>query len=116
LFDSLVWFGVSFAYIFRKVPTRKIKRINRYVLISDNLIKSLKSVLKKKVILKTKVDKYEHKDEIILDANFLTYKEIISIVDNRPDNKKVTFKILPNNTNFILGSDDSTTRGEVITF
>jgi len=31
-------------------------------------------------------------------------------------NKKVTYKILPNNSNFIVGSDDAITRGEIINF
>lgn len=54
--------------------------------------------------------------EIIFDANFVSFKDIIKEISESEKNKKFTFKILPKNSNFILGSDSSKSRGEVIPF
>ncbi|TYB80221.1 glycosyltransferase family 2 protein [Bizionia saleffrena] len=54
--------------------------------------------------------------EIIFDANYLTFSEIISVISGSDKNKNFTFKILPKNSNFILGSNSSKSRGEVIAF
>ena len=54
--------------------------------------------------------------EVILDANMLSYKKIIEYVSNSTFNRTANFKILPKKSNFIIGSDSSKSRGEVILF
>ncbi|APY10039.1 glycosyl transferase family 2 [Seonamhaeicola sp. S2-3] len=116
LFDLFVFIGIWFVYFFRKTPIHKIKRVNRYVLISDKMIEGLKTSLPNNFTLERKVGNYDKATEIILDANYLSYKEIIDIMLNASVVKKLTFRILPNNSKFILGSDNVISRGEVITF
>ncbi|MNF15129.1 hypothetical protein D3C80_2176120 [compost metagenome] len=53
--------------------------------------------------------------EVILDQNQLTFKECISILETQK-NKNSTFKIMPSDSNFIIGSNSSNDRGEVIHF
>lgn len=53
--------------------------------------------------------------ELILDQNQLSFKECISILETQKS-KDTTFKILPGNSNFIIGSNSSNDRGEVVQF
>lgn len=116
LFDTLVWSGIHLAYLLRRVKKQKDKKVNRYVLVSNNQHKKLQSVLSEKIVIDSELKNFEVNDEIILDANYLSYKEIVAILNQAPKDKNITFKILPNNSNFILGSNDAISRGKVITF
>ena len=51
--------------------------------------------------------------EIVLDSNFITFKQCIGFMES-VKNKGLTFRILPKNTNFLIGSDNSNERGEII--
>lgn len=53
--------------------------------------------------------------EIIFDNNCITYKKIISNI-SLLKNEGFTFKIHPKDTNYIVGSNDSESRGEVFVF
>jgi len=53
--------------------------------------------------------------EIFLDANFYSYKECIAFLDMHK-NKNLSFKIIPADANFLIGSNSSCSRGEVILF
>ena len=66
------------------------------------------------LVLESKSD-LKKGSEVIFDASYLTYKEIIGAMESSfLKNKALTYKILPNNSNFIVGSDDGYVRGEVI--
>ncbi len=116
LFDALVWFGIKFAYVLRKASKHKLKSVNRFILVSNNKVGGLETLSNKKIHLDKNIKGYEEADELILDANFLTYKKIISFIEEESKKNKVTFKILPNNAKFIIGSDDAVSRGEVFQF
>lgn len=51
--------------------------------------------------------------EIILDNEFISFKECISILESSR-NKGITFKIIPKTANFLIGSNNSNERGEII--
>jgi GT2 family glycosyltransferase len=51
--------------------------------------------------------------EIILDNQYVSFKKCIKIIETLKD-KSITFKILPKNTNFIIGSDSRNDRGQII--
>nr|WP_294782563.1 glycosyltransferase family 2 protein [uncultured Flavobacterium sp.] len=53
------------------------------------------------------------KVEIILDNQYVSFKKCIKIIETLKD-KSITFKILPKNTNFIIGSDSRNERGQII--
>lgn len=116
LFDMFVWFGIRIVYLFRKMPVSKLKQIHQYVLISNKMNERLKSVLTKNVILSSNLDEVDNNSEIIFDANTLTYKQIVSSMENKNEDKSFTFKILPKNSKFALGSNNAITRGEIIIF
>ena len=98
----------------------------RYVLVStDNEIKSkLEKKLQKKisiynlengkVVLSQSISE-QSKIEYILDLNYLSFKEAISFFQQKKSVNS-TFKLLPPNSNFIIGSNSSNERGEVVVF
>jgi hypothetical protein len=81
----------------------------------------VKYVLNADIVLKQGLKDIQNIDkgvELIFDANILKYKEIIEFMDINYVNmgKLVTYKIHPKEANFILGSDNSIGRGEVVVF
>ncbi|WP_341216085.1 glycosyltransferase family 2 protein [uncultured Wocania sp.] len=113
-FDMLVWVGIGLVYVFRKTPVKKTKTIEKYALIADQINEKLKFVLEKEVTLKSNIKNIQEHTEVIFDAKGLGYKRIIEMIGDGVKNKHITYKILPENSNFILGSDDAISRGEVV--
>jgi GT2 family glycosyltransferase len=97
-----------------------------YILVSDNdnIKEKLQEVLKKNIQITTLENQKavfsqtfsKHKPtEVILDNNYLTFKNGIQILETYKS-KNLTFKILPSVSSFIIGSNSSNDRGEVIQF
>ena len=95
-----------------------------YILISDNenLREKLEFALKKPVKLQNwnsesinfaKSFSDNKKTEIIFDQNHLDFKTIIEAFETYK-NKGFSFKIAPKNTSFLIGSNNSYDRGEII--
>ena len=55
------------------------------------------------------------KAQIIFDNKVISFKNIIQAMENYK-NEGYTFKIIPNNANFMIGSNSSNDRGEVVLF
>ena len=116
-------FFFSFVKMFQGKPKRNPLPVN-YFFYSGNdfLCKRLSSVLKNKVIfLDFKKEKMVNSSliskgkrvEIILDNHYVSFKKCIEILETLK-HKHVTFKILPKNTGFIIGSDSKNERGEIV--
>ena len=116
LFSGLVWVGIKLAFIFRTKPMVNPQSIERYVLIFDQLPVKLASMLTKPIELNPDLKTIKSNTEIIFDANTLSYKKIIDTISEVAINTKATFKILPKNSNFIIGSNSSKSQGEIICF
>ena len=116
IFDVMVWFGVRFATWMQRPTLPLNSNPNQVVLISDEKNPHLENSYGKPVRLQTKWVDYHDATEYILDNNWLDFKSIIKILSNTPKNSTATFKILPKNSNFIIGSNSSKNRGEVISF
>lgn len=114
IFDMAVWLGIKLAFVFRKIKKNKIETISEYVLISDKLNKKLENKFSEKIRVQSQIDLVKPDAEVIFDANVLSYKQIIEYIKN--SDKRLTYKILPNQSNFIIGSNDGFSRGEVINF
>ena len=89
---------------------------------NEKLAKKLAFVLQKKVLfhdLKTEKMvisssiKSKIGTEVILDNEFISFKECIAILESSR-NKRFTFKIIPKKANFLIGSNNSNERGEII--
>ena len=91
------------------------KAPEKYVFVSENktLKQRLETKLQKNVQLANLSSTIVQPSEIIFDANCVSFKDIISFIEQHKNNSH-TFKILPPNSNFIIGSNSSNDRGEVI--
>jgi len=118
-FSAFMQIGILiFSFIKMFEGKTKIKKVpEKFVFISDNeeLKLKLEKKLQRKVQLALLNSELPNSSEIILDANYISYKSIISYLEQNK-NKSHTFKILPPNSNFIIGSNSSNDRGEVIAF
>jgi GT2 family glycosyltransferase len=114
--DAVIWIGIKLISIFHSNPKIKQTEIRNYVLVSNEPNRQLQLVLKKKIDLFSNNYPLEDGHEIIYDSNKMTFKEILKKMNNLGDHKKLTFKILPKKTNYIIGSNSSEIKGEVITF
>ncbi|MEJ6791501.1 MAG: glycosyltransferase family 2 protein [Lacinutrix sp.] len=116
VFDALVFFGIQSAKLFgTKVSIEKMNFEN-YSLISNTINKALALKLSKPLILLSIAAAHKENTQIIFDANHVSYQSMIAEMSNSEKNKNLSFKILPKNANFILGSHSSKSRGEVIHF
>lgn len=125
LFMKLGTLFFSFMKTFQGKPKQK-SRPESYIFISDN--SAVKEKLQNKLKKNIQIQKFENQKavfsqtfsgldpvEMILDADYLTFKECISIMEMYK-NKNLTFKILPQSSNFIIGSNSNNERGEFILF
>ena len=118
-FNQMARFGAfyfSFVKFFQGKSKPKLKP-TQYLLISnnENLRKQLEIQLKKPVKLQDIAQSFSHNQptEIIFDQNNMDFKTIIHAFETLKS-KNVTFKIIPKTTDFLIGSNSSFDRGEVI--
>lgn len=116
VFDALVWMGIKFATLFQKSFDQTAHTKSSYVFLSSEMNTNLEKALKQPLSLQSNIENYEDGTEYILDNNQFSFKSIIEIIANTPKNCTATFKILPKNSNFILGSNSSKSRGDIISF
>ncbi|MCL5128859.1 glycosyltransferase family 2 protein [Algibacter sp. L4_22] len=114
IFDLVVWLGIKLAFVFRRIRKNEIKIISEYIFISNEVNSKLEAKLSEKLNLKTQLTSVKTNAEVIFDANVLSYKDIIEHIKNT--DKELTYKILPNQSNFIIGSNDGLSQGKVIVF
>ena len=114
LFDFLVWLGIKMAYLLRFKPEEKPKQVSKYIFVSNNNKIAPTQFLSRPLVLDYKTEFIEDYDEVIFDANVLSYKKIITLIEELRKNKTITFKILPKQSNFIIGSDNAIDRGAVL--
>ncbi|PVX46951.1 GT2 family glycosyltransferase [Flavobacterium sp. 103] len=126
LFSVFMKIGIVFFSLIKRIQGRsKIKmRPKNYLLISasDTLTKIIALLVQKKLdFLDWKTEKEVNLSsisirngvQIILDNEFVSFKECINI-HKKHRNKGITFRIIPKNTNFIIGSDSFNDRGEIV--
>jgi GT2 family glycosyltransferase len=122
VFKTFMNFGAFvFSTIKMKQTSGVTKKIGHYFLLSNSQNQKLKveNLLEKKVTLlptSLKNDLNSPADqniEIIFDSAYWSFKSIIGFMEYHKS-KRITFKILHNNSNFIIGSNSSNDRGKVI--
>jgi GT2 family glycosyltransferase len=116
IFNTLIFFGVKILILFYRDEKAGANPVDKYVLVSHKESGQLQSALQSELKLQLKVDTFEAQTEYILDNNALSFKSIINLMSHPNKKKTTTFKILPKNSTFILGSNSSKSRGSVIAF
>ena len=125
VFDWVLRLGISFFSIQKLVTLRRFEKMANkpsgffYVGNSTEAVASLQKALPGKLSMlsleKLKLISHGNNTEIILDANSLTFNQIIECMAALK-NAGFTFKILPKNSTFIVGSNYAAARGEIVTF
>ncbi|NNT72212.1 glycosyltransferase family 2 protein [Flavobacterium sp. IMCC34852] len=125
-FNLMARFGAfyfSIVKVFKGKVQPKVKP-NQYILVSDNeaikekLVAKLQKSIERvplengKIVISQTISKAKN-TEVILDTNYLGFKKAIAFLEENK-NKSFTFKMLPVESNFIIGSNSSNDRGEVI--
>jgi GT2 family glycosyltransferase len=97
--ESYIFYSSSDELINKIAP-----KLQKKVVFHD--LKTEKMVISSKISLGTKT-------EMLLDNNCISFKEIINFIESLK-NKGLSFKVLPKNTAFFIGSDNSNERGAII--
>jgi len=116
VFDALVFLGIQSARIFGNKRKDVVVKTENYALVSNKEIDVLAEKLKKPISSIQNITEAKANTQVIFDANCISFQKIIEEMETSEKNKNLTFKILPKNANFILGSHSSKSRGEVIHF
>lgn len=129
LFDVFMRVGAFFFALVKKNQAKQMKsNIDEYVLYStdENLKYKLEKQFQKKLHWVTNIDEntlFSHSDskgkqiEILLDNNSFSFKKIIAFLEKNKNQSRdlgITFKIIPQNTSFMIGSNSSNDRGAII--
>ncbi|TRW24803.1 glycosyltransferase family 2 protein [Flavobacterium zepuense] len=123
-FNAAMRLGTLFFMVTKTNSDLPAKKPQHYILFSQD--ESLKNAIEEKLIHKVERHPAYHDNilaerphsqsehtEIILDNDLLTFGEIIAIMERFKENE-YTYKIKPAGTNYILGSNSSNDRGEVV--
>lgn len=119
LFSVFMKMGIVFfsmVKMFEGKPKSKLSPEN-YILVSDN--KNLREKLENQLNQKVKLQKNPQlflkntRTEIIFDQNYLDFKTIIQAFETNK-NGYFTFKILPEMSGFMIGSNNSFDKGEIV--
>lgn len=121
-FSAFMQIGTVFFSLAKKIQGKPKPKLapKRYVLISGDA--SLQDKLEQRLAAKVKlaslvngkitVSLKKH-TEIIIDNGYVTYKDAIAFLEDYK-NQSLTFKFKPEGSHFIIGSNSSNERGEVI--
>jgi len=126
LFSLFMKMGIVYFSLVKTIQGKAKPKVSpeNYILISDNEIlkEKIENSLKKPVklqnwnsesIIFTKSFSKNQNTEIIFDQNHLDFKTIIEAFETNK-NKGISFKISPKNAGFLIGSNSSFDRGEII--
>ncbi len=116
LFNTIVWFGIKAAYLLRSEPKQQAKRVDTYLVLSKRSCDFIKPFFEKPIEVVSELPELKPYTEIIFDAHTFSYKSIIELIDNYKTQRTISFKILPNNAHFMVGSNSSKSRGEIVLF
>ena len=128
-FDVFMRLGAFFFALAKKSQAKQMTcNIDEYVLFSANV--SLKNKIEKRLQKKLKwftdinrntlfsqSDSKEKKMEILLDNSSFSFKEIIGFLEKnkkKPGSRECTFKIIPDGSPYMIGSNSSNDRGQIL--
>lgn len=125
VFDVFMRIGAFlFAILKKQQQQQVVYKPDQYLLFSsdESVRETLEKQLQKKVVRATDINENalfsqgnqkEGHSEIVLDNGTFSFKEIIGFLEKNK-NKGYTFKIVPEKANFLIGSNSSNDRGEII--
>lgn len=116
-FNAFVWLGIKMAYLMSKSSNEKKLKMDRTYVYSKSINSSLDEQLPNPT-QKTETIKgsIEENSMLLYDFNLLKVSVVVEDMKRKSKQENIVFRFLPKNSNFILGSDSSINRGEVLHF
>jgi GT2 family glycosyltransferase len=112
LFDTLVWIGIKLAYFVRREPKTQVEKSRKCLVFSNKCKQKIKPYLREEVKVISKTDLTNEDGIVVFDTLEWSFKSIIDQMCKY--NTRLNYRILVSETNFLLGSDSSNSRGEVV--
>jgi GT2 family glycosyltransferase len=103
----------------KKGNTNKEKgiEIDKSFIVSESLNEQLKTKIKQPMTLVSSLEEeMPNNAQIVLDIGYLSYKSIIEYMKSNALSKQNSYRLYVSPSNFMLGSDSSVSRGEVVHF
>ena len=116
-FDSFIQIGSFLFTIFKQKKPQKLSReIDKYIVFSkDNIHLNLSKSIEYLTNFKQFTNNEKLNIELVFDTNSFSFTEIILFMENHKS-KNITFKNYISQSNYLIGSNNSTDRGEVLIF
>lgn len=108
----------KFLVLFKSImPKKQIVEIKneKNILIGDKHIDKLNDLLGE-ISLVNEIDTSQDQCNIIFDSNYLSFKQIISHIDNLQEGKKIKFWFLPDDYSYVIESSGMNQKGNIIFF
>ncbi len=124
MFKTLVFTGVSLAKVLSVFRRRKSENtkddIENHFLLSDNIsflrkLSDASGINLKSLSKSAATDVKTFNSYFIFDANYISYEKIFKTMEFHK-NKGNIFRIRPVNTDYLIGSDSSNSKGEIFDF
>ena len=117
VFNAIVWLSIKLARGLSSVPKTAKKNYLKTIVFSDRADETLKHILPQPIELLKEIEADLDPNTLVLyDFNLLKAKVVITDMKKKSQQETIGFRLLPKNSNFILGSDSAVDRGEVIHF
>ncbi|MEZ4803788.1 MAG: glycosyltransferase family 2 protein [Gelidibacter sp.] len=115
-YNALIWAGVKGIILLNPKPKQEKTVVANYVLMSDEMDEKLQSTLDKPVHLYSKAPELTDHQQIIFDIQLYPFKTSIDFIVKSSKIADVSYKFFIKESDFIIGSNSSRSRGEVIKF
>lgn len=124
IFKTLVFVGVSIAKILSLFKINnsqnRPQHIKNYFLLSDNIsflrkISDATNIKFKSLSKSAASDDQYFNSHFVFDANYISYEKIFKTMQDHK-NRENFFRIRPINSDYVIGSDSSSSKGEVFDF
>ena len=114
LSSFLVKIGLKLALKVRIVENPEPIPSTNAVLVSHDISKQLKEKFGDAIVLVKEMKNIQGQTQIIFDTDYVNYKAIIEFMTLHANTNGNTYRLWLKSSNFILGSDNSYSRGEII--
>ncbi len=115
-YNALIWVGIKGVILVNHQPKQKKTIVQKYILMSDTILDSLATKLPKPLQLYSEDIKLTGPQQIIFDNGSVSYKNSIAFMAQWHKLADLSYKFLPVGSRFIIGSNSSIGKGEVINF
>ena len=117
IFDAFVWLGIKGSSMFARSKKEPKPLVETTFVLTDETNDALLRIFPNGIRTIENLDEeLPNHSRLIYDYNYINFKHIIADIKRRSAQNKTIFRFLVSSSRYILGSDTSTGRGEVLKF